>query len=64
VIFPGWEQNIPRLGMKRSQVGKNEALLVARVVVLVDVSFETFANRSLISPSISQNPHKHRWFER
>ena len=42
-VFPDWEQNIPNLGMKRSQVGKNEALLVARVVVLVDVSFETFA---------------------
>jgi hypothetical protein len=30
-------------------LGKNEALLVARVVVLVGVSFETFAKKNLSS---------------
>jgi len=47
------ERDIPRLGTKHSQVGnetfpsweKNEALLVARVVVVVGVSFETCAKK-------------------
>ena len=55
--FPGWGQNIPKLG-------KYYALLMAMCTTLVCTFCYVFAENSSISQQISQNPHKHWCFER
>ena len=55
--FPGWGQNIPKLGIFF-------ALLLAISMASACTIYNVFIVNPSISQPISQNPHKHWCFER